>query len=1025
MSKEHKNQVAPEAGKTQGETADRNNEALKSGKGKTEEEQETAGSEDRSSRSQSSDESPVQDLPVIGLGASAGGLDALKSFFSKVREGSGMAYIVLMHLSPDQPSMLPELLQKSSSIPAAMAEDGVRIVPDRIYVIPPRKEVSIYNNTIQLLENKDNISSMPIDYFFRSLAADKKSRTAAVILSGTGSDGSVGLKDIKSNDGLVLAQSGDTAKYDGMPWSAQKTGLVDIVMAPQDMPEKLERYFDQRMKVEKEEGQQPDNRKPLHKIFAMLRVQVGHDFSNYKTNTIQRRINRRMILNQIQSHDDYLRFLRQDRHEVDALFREMLIGVTNFFRDPKSFEVLKQEILPKVMATLKNDSTFRVWVPGCSSGEEAYSLAMVIQECQDDLSKRITLQIFGTDIDRQAIDKAREALYPSSIQADVSHERLQRFFYKEGDGFRIRKQVRETMVFSVQDVLKDPPFSRLNLLCCRNLLIYLNPDAQKKLLPLFHYTLIPQGILMLGSSETVGGFTNLFHCLNSSWKIYQRREIPESMRERIQFPTGSPGERSEVPESVPPPAQQRADLDKLSRDLLQQRFAPPGVLVDSKGKVLHILGRTGKYLEPASGPPSQNILDMAREGLRVELSMAMRKAAASQEEILRKRIRVTINGGSQEIDLHVLPLTTPKALAGNMLVVFEDVDSSHREPPESRDDRQQPEQNQYEERIQALEDELQNTRESHQTTVEELESSNEELKSTNEELQSSNEELQSTNEEMESSKEELQSLNEELETVNSELQSKVEELSEAHDDITNLLNATEIATIFVDNELRIKRFSCEATRVVNLIDSDVGRPLKDQSTRLKQVNIIRDIKQVLDELSTLEKEVQTDQGTWYKMRIRPYRTSDNNIRGAVLTFTDVDDQKKNQQKLEEINFKQEQAWFLVRSIFDMSATPKAVLDNRGRLVIANSALCRLASLDPEAVKEQDIFALKAFPLDRLDLGTKLTAALDKDQNFDTETFPVDTPEGSKTLYIQGRIIPKSHQRPYRLLLSVQDQTSDD
>ena len=1020
MSKEHKNQA--EAGKTRGENQGSGNEALKSEKGKTEEEQKTAGAKGRSSGSQPSAES--RDVPIIGLGASAGGLDALKAFFSKVPRQSGLAYIVLMHLSPDQPSMLPELLQKVSVIPAAMAEDGETLKADHIYVVPPRKEVSIYESTIQLMEVKDTVASMPIDYFFRTLAADKKSRTAAVILSGTGSDGSVGLKDIKSNDGLVLVQSSETAKYDGMPWSAQKTGLADMVLDPGDMPEKLCSYFDRQGQVDKEAARKADNREPLHKIFAMLRVQVGHDFSNYKTKTIQRRINRRMILNQIGTYEEYLRFLRENSNEIESLFRELLIGVTNFFRDPESFAVLKKDILPDKIASLQDDSTFRVWIPGCSSGEEAYSLAIVLCEVLDKLSKRITLQLFGTDIDRQAIDKAREGYYPSSIKADVSQERLERFFYKEGEGYRIRKHIRESMIFSVQDVLKDPPFSRLNLLCCRNLLIYLKPEAQKKLLPLFHYTLLPQGLLVLGSSETVGGFTNLFHCLNSSWKIYQRREIPDSMRERIEFPTGKPGERPQEAEPGPSPSAPKANLEKLTRDVLLQRFSPSGVLVDTNGVVQHVLGRTGKYLEPASGPPSQNILDMAREGLRVELSMALRKAASTQEEVIRRQVRVKSNGATQPIDLHVLPLTSPKELAGRLLVVFEDVETEPKASEYSRGDHEQDDVQQYEARIEELEDELQITRENHQTTVEELESSNEELKSTNEELQSSNEELQSTNEEMESSKEELQSLNEELETVNSELQSKVEELSEAHDDITNLLNATEIATIFVDNDLRIKRFSKEAAKIINLIDSDIGRPLKDQSTRLRKVNIIKLTHQVLENLTPVEKEVQSQDEIWYRMRIRPYRTSDNSIRGAVLTFMDVDEQKKSMEQLKTINEQQEQAWFLVRSIFDMSDTPKAVLNDQKRIVIANSELCRLAGLEQKTMEGRSVFELETMSVKSTDLQSKLDAALQEERNFDTSSFQVDTPDGKKTLSIQGRIIPKSRERPYRILLCFCNQTSE-
>ena len=827
-----------------------------------------------------------RDFPVVGLGASAGGLEALKTFFSKAPQETGMAFIVLMHLAPNQPTMLPELLQKVTDVPVTVTEDGQSLRPDHIYVIPPKKEVSVYNGVIQLLNPVDKHFSLPIDFFFRSLAADRASKAAAVILSGTGTDGTVGLKEIKNFEGLVLAQDPETAKYDGMPRSAMSTGLVDMVLAPEEMIQKLTDYFKQSVQVRVKEPEALENRDWLNKIFALLRIQAGQDFSFYKRNTILRRIGRRMVLNQIEDYETYLSFLRQDPKEIDVLFQELLIGVTNFFRDPESFQTLQKEVLPQVCAELKDEAVFRVWTPGCSTGEEVYSLAMVILETLDDFpQKRITLQMFGTDIDKRAIDKAREGLYPSSIKADVSHKRLSRFFDSEGDAYRIRKDVRDTVVFSVQDVLRDPPFSRLNLLCCRNLLIYLNAEAQKKLLPLFHYTLVPGGVMMLGSSETIGSFTSLFEPLSTTWKIYKRREVPESMLHRIDFPTGrQQNAPQESPAPVESPQSSPAHLEKATKDLVLNRFAPAAVLIDSKGTILSIQGRTGKYLEPASGPPTQNILAMAREGLRMELSKAVRRALSSGEMVTCHQIQVQINGGTQIIDLHVVPLERPKELKGRLLVVFEDIElpvgevaSSEPRPRSARED-------QVQARVAELEQELQETSESHQATVEELESANEELKSANEELQSSNEELQSTNEELESSKEELQSLNEELQTVNSELQSKVDELSEAHDDITNLLNSTQIATVFVDNEIKVKRFSREVTNIINLIDSDIGRPLSDQSTRIEEVDLTDHIRQVLDKLTPVEKEIQTSDSTWYAMRVMPYRTREDRIKGAVVTF---------------------------------------------------------------------------------------------------------------------------------------------
>ncbi|MFP4588122.1 MAG: chemotaxis protein CheB [Desulfohalobiaceae bacterium] len=836
-------------------------------------------------------------LPVVGLGASAGGLEALKTFFSSVPRDSGLAYIVLVHLSPKQPSMMPQLLQKVTQLEVLAAEDGAVLQPDQVYVVPPHKEVCLYEGRIQLLDPVDQHSSLLIDFFFRALALDRGSQAAAVILSGTGSDGTVGLKEIKSAEGLVLAQSEESAKYPGMPRSAIDTGQVDAVLPPEEMPENLLRYFSLSPALAQKPPEPRDEQDWLPKIFALLRLQLGHDFSAYKQSTILRRIQRRMVLNQISSHLQYVRFLRESQAEVQALFRDLLIGVTNFFRDPKSFEVLKAKFLPQLIQDLEDSGSLRVWVPGCSSGEEVYSLAMIILECLDDMNKRLNLQIFATDIDKEAIERARKAEYPASIRADVSQERLDRFFLQEGELYRVRKVVRDCVVFSTQDVLKDPPFSRLHLLCCRNLLIYLSSDAQKKLLPLFHYTLLPGGVLMLGSSETVGGFTNLFQCLDSAWKIYRRREIPKSMQQYIEFPTGIPAEAAAAENGQKTLQVSQVNLKRLTRRAILARFAPPAVLVDRKGTILHVEGKTGKFLEPPSGPPSQNILDMAREGLRIELSSALRRAVATTQEVVSRGVQVRINGYLQTINLYVRPLQRPKDLAGNLLVAFEEVLQQSGSETEETDTASC----YVDSRISELEQELQNTKETLHTTIEELESSNEELKSTNEELQSSNEELQSTNEELESSKEELQSLNEELQTVNSELQSKVEDLTAVQDDINNLLSSTEIAIVFVDQNLRIKRFSREAAQVISLIDSDVGRPLEHQASKLNYGQMIQDLRQVLDTLVPLEREVQTIEGKWYMMRIMPYRTRQDRIQGAVLTFRDVDAQKKAQERLQELS----------------------------------------------------------------------------------------------------------------------------
>ena len=954
-------------------------------------------------------------FPIVGLGASAGGLEALKAFFAKVPADSGMAYIVVVHMAPTQPSMMPALLQRVAAIPVATAGDGQRIAADRVYVAPPDKDLSVYRGRIQLLDAVRQAGALPIDLFLRSLAQDRGHQAAAIVLSGTGTDGSLGVREIKAAEGLVLAQSEASAGYDGMPRSAIDTGLVDLVLAPDEMPQTLVRYFAHAATALRPHaidaaaaatGQQPW----LDKVFVILRAQIGHDFSGYKANTILRRIARRMGLHRIDDHDTYVRFLRENPGEVEALFRELLIGVTRFFRDHESFEVLAGDVLPGTFEAMKEDVTFRAWVPGCSTGEEVYSLAIVLRESLEKAHRRIQLQLFGTDIDDKAIEKARDGLFPASVAADLGPVRLRRYFVQEGDHYRVRKEIRDCAVFSIQDVLKDAPFSRLNLLCCRNLLIYLDTEAQRKLLPLFHYTLRPGGILVLGASESIGGFSHLFKPLNKKWKIYKRQEVPSNLRQFVDFPSGlAPAET--LPDA---PAVLRPGIGQSTQRLILEQFAPTAILTDAEGCILHVQGRTGKYLEATSGPPTSNILDLVREGLRIELSSALREARSSARRVTRRRIAVKTNGETQMIDLHVCPQQAPPELAGRFLVVFEDIADG---PPQAGGvTGGVVEAPAKQSRIAELERELQITRESHQTTIEELESSNEELKSTNEEMQSANEELQSANEELESSKEELQSLNEELQTVNAELQSNVEELSAVHDDMRNLLNSTEIATIFVDNDMRIRRFTTEATTIVNLIHADIGRPLKHVVSNLDYDGMLLDLAQVLKSLAPRDVEVRTADGKWYKMRVMPYRTADNRIDGAVLTFSSIDDQKKAQGVLEAASRKSEQAQELVRAIFDTSPDPLAVIDRDGGVVVANNGFCELAEVCAADIAETNFFSLKTGFLDLDGLHSPLKAALQQGRGFKTEPMTTAALGGKRRFAVQGRIIKTDATDSFRMLL---------
>ncbi len=830
-------------------------------------------------------------FPVIGLGASAGGLEALERFFTALPDDTGMAFCVVVHHDPSRKTILPGLLQKHTGMKVQLAEDGAKLRPNTVYVSPSDRDMALFKGVFHLLAPAATGGlRLPIDSFFRSLAEDLGERATGIILSGTGSDGTLGIREIKGRGGLVMAQDEASAKYDGMPQAARATGLVDLALPPEQMPARLAGYFSHpaMSRGKKRTVLQEKTEGSLAKIFLQLRRQTGHDFSLYKTNTIRRRIEKRLSVNKIDKISTYVRYLTENPAEVELLFHEILIGVTGFFRDPKSFVSLQEKVLPGSLAGLGPGETMRVWVPGCSTGEEAYSLAMVLREVMAQFGQELGLQVFATDIDPYAIEKARAGIYPGSVAADISPERLQRYFIKENSTYRVKKEIRDDIVFSVQDILKDPPFSRLDLLCCRNLLIYLDTPAQKKVIPLFHYTLKPAGLLVIGSSESIGRFGDLFEALDGKAKIFRRKEPSPLAQPVIDFPTG-PWTAQPVtnPTSrlVPHPA--LPDLAAVTQQIMLREYTPAGVVIDNQGNIRFIQGRTGNYLEPASGPANFNILDMAREGLRGELSSLIRRAAATREKARRPDLAVKANGDSRLVDLTVEPLVQPNAGGGLLLVVFEEkavlpTPTKTKKRKKGNDgDRQ---------RREDLEKELQYSHEVHHATVEAMESANEELKSTNEELQS-------TNEELESSKEEQQSLNEELVTVNAELQAKIDELTLVHDDMRNLLNATEIATIFLNQKLSVRRFTPKATAIVNLIETDIGRPLEHIVHNLEYGALIKDAENVLQTLATRKAEVRSRDGNWYQMRIMPYRTTDNVIDGVVLTFSDITAQKKTQEKL--------------------------------------------------------------------------------------------------------------------------------
>lgn len=827
-------------------------------------------------------------FPVVGIGASAGGLEALEHFLSRVPKNSGMAFVIVQHLDPTRKGIMPELLQRATVMKVIQVKDRTPVQPNCVYVIPPNKDMSILHGVLHLLEPASPRGlRLPIDFFLRSLAQDQQEHSIGVILSGMGSDGTLGLRAIKERAGMVLVQDPATAKFDGMPRSAIDAGLADIVAPVDELPDRILAFLQRTPLGHHAEMPLEDKtQSALEKTIILLRAHTGHDFSLYKKSTFYRRIERRMGIHQIDKIADYIRYLQENSQELDLLFKELLIGVTSFFRDAAAWDELRQKILPALIASRPAGHVLRVWVPGCSTGEEAYSLAMVFKEAVEKAKpkKKMSVQVFATDLDKDAIDKARQGIYPENICADVSPEHMSRFFKKEEHGCRVTPEIRELVIFAPQSLIMDPPFTKLDFLSCRNLLIYLAPEMQKKLIPLFHYSLSPGGILFLGSAETVGNFTDLFAPLNSKLRIFQRTESAVRS-EPIEFPSSfAPPLPARVEAHPAPPP---LSLQSLADQLVLERYAKPTVLVNDKGNILYVSGRTGKYLEPAAGKANWNIFAMARESLRYELSNAFHKALTQPDPVVIRGLKVETEG----VEITIQQLTEPEPLRGYVMIVFTDVPAPQetkvaRGPGRSL-------------RLEELERKYQQARMEAQTIREEMQTAQEELRSTNEEQQSTNEELQSTNEELTTSKEEMQSLNEELQTVNTELQAKVDELSRSNNDMKNLLNSTDIATLFLDNDLHVRRFTTQATKVIKLIPGDVGRPITDLASDLLYPELSADAREVLQKLGFAEKPVNTRDDRWFTVRIMPYRTLDDRIDGVVITFTDITTAKTLEAQLRE------------------------------------------------------------------------------------------------------------------------------
>lgn len=818
-------------------------------------------------------------FPVVGIGASAGGLEALERFLTNVPAGSGIAYVVIQHLDPTHVGMMPELLQRATPMPVQQVKNRMKVKPDHIYVIPPNRDMSILHGVLYLFEPRaPRGQRLPIDFFFKSLAEDLHQRAVAVVLSGMGSDGTAGLRSIKENAGIAVAQEPESAAFSAMPQSAIDSGLVDVIGPAEQLPAMLInslRYGNQpELDDELADGQL---RSGLDKVLILMRMHNGQDFSLYKKSPLYRRIERRMSVYQIDRIADYVRFLQENPQELDLLFKEFLIGVTSFFRDPKAWDCLRDLALPTLLDRSRGNRALRAWVPGCSTGQEAYSLAICFREAiaQHKPAGRFSLKIFATDIDADAIARARQGHYPAAIAAEVSAERLARFFVAEENGYQVGKEIREMVVFAPQNVIQDPPFTKLDLLLCRNVQIYFGPELQKKLLPLFHYSLAPGGVLFLGTSETLGEATDLFTALDARARIFWRNDVPSPTPD-LDFPIHRPAPTAvDAQDPSPPPA---TSLQSLADQLLVRQFAPAAVLVNDRGDIVYINGRTGRFLEPAAGKANWNIHAMARPGIRDEVGSALYQVSHTRSRVERNDLVLVDDGVTRRVAITVQMIEEPEPLRGMILIAFSELPGLP-EPGKARKSTN----NQH----QDLERAIAQAHLDYRRLRDEMQGSQEALKSANEELQSTNEELQSTNEELATSKEEMQSLNEELQTVNVELQSRLDDLSQVSSDMENLLNSTQIATIFLDRELRIRRFTPFAAKIIKLIATDIGRPLSDLVSDLDYPSLEDDANHVLRTLVFSEKQASTHDDRWFSVRIMPYRTMDNVIDGVVITLTDI------------------------------------------------------------------------------------------------------------------------------------------
>jgi two-component system CheB/CheR fusion protein len=947
-------------------------------------------------------------FPIVGIGASAGGLEAIEGLLAGVPSGSNLAFVIIQHLAPEHKSIMAQLLRKYTTMQVEEIHDGMKVQSGCVYLNPPNKDVSIMNGILYLMDPPaPHGARLSIDYFFRSLAQYMGDKSICIILSGTGMDGTLGLGAIKEVGGIAIAQEESQARYDNMPKSAIDTGLVDYVLPVEKMASQLTTYIKHPYIAGVRETPSVESKLENHlqKIFMLVRSGTGHDFSHYKRNTIVRRIQRRMAVHQIENILDYIRYLQENPAEVKALFKDLLITVTNFFRDPKAFDALREKVIVPLAEERASGTTVRVWVPGCATGQEAYSVAILLSEAMASLKKHFDVQIFATDMDTDAIAHARQGIYPESIAADVSEERLKQFFTKKGDSYAVKKHIRDMVIFAAQDMIKDAPFSKLDLVCCRNVLIYMDAVLQKKLLPLFHYTLKPGGALFLGTSESIGDFADRFSPLDVKWKIFKHKGSVANRDIDHPITPFSDTAQAVSTQAAGPAA---GNIRQIAERTMLQNYAPPCVLVDEKFDILYFQGQTDRYLKLPEGEPSFNILKMAHQDLHYKLGTLMQKVVREKRPVLFRGLTIRNNNELLTINLVLRPISGPTGRETLIMVMFEDVPGTAKSGAKKKIT-QGKASDPY---ITALKQELQSAKEYLRTTIEELETSNEELKSTNEELQSTNEELQSTNEELETSREELQSTNEELTTVNTEMQNKVEELFGTNDDLSNILTGAQIGAIFLDNNLNIKRFTPSTKQFFKLIDSDAERPIADIVHTLKYETLSEDAHRVLRDLSVEEKEIETRNNMWVFMRITPYRTSENSIDGVVMTFANITTEKRAKEAMD-----------FAESIIETIRDPILVLDEHLQILAANKSFYTDFHVKKEKTENRLIYEVGNKQWDIPRLRKLLEAVLPAKSMFNNFKVEHDFPNiGHKVLLLNARQIFHKNIGMKMILLAIEDIT---